>query len=70
MGVPAIWRYPVKAMLGQRLDAVELGADGRRAIARSSSSTRPRARTSRASAATPTRGCAPAVPSCGTGSWW
>ena len=28
MGVLALWRYPVKAMLGQLLDAVEIGAHG------------------------------------------
>jgi uncharacterized protein YcbX len=28
MGVLAIWRYPVKAMLGELLDAVEIGASG------------------------------------------
>jgi hypothetical protein len=28
MGVLALWRYPVKAMLGQRLDAVEIGPWG------------------------------------------
>jgi uncharacterized protein YcbX len=29
MGVLAIWRYPVKAMLGELLDAVEVGPQGR-----------------------------------------
>lgn len=28
MGVVAIWRYPVKAMLGELLDAVEVGSGG------------------------------------------
>jgi hypothetical protein len=28
MGVLALWRYPVKAMLGQLLDAVEVGPEG------------------------------------------
>jgi uncharacterized protein len=28
MGVLAIWRYPVKAMLGERLDVVEIGPGG------------------------------------------
>lgn len=28
MGVMAIWRYPVKAMLGELLEAVEIGLRG------------------------------------------
>jgi uncharacterized protein YcbX len=32
MGVLAIWRYPVKAMLGELLHAVEVGAAGCRGV--------------------------------------
>ena len=59
MGVLAIWRYPVKAMLGELLDAVAIGPRGCEGDRRVDRRRRgDRASGSRTSAARPIRGCA------------